>query len=379
MAGYDAPLWFDRLAGVAWRFVAVILALAVLVALFVGFESVILPLFIGLLFASGLNPINRALRQRGIAPALAALGALVVLTVIIGLVAWTTIRAVADQWGSISADLNQAVDELAESAADAGVDESTAAQVADQLSEGVAKVVDWLVVGVVHVLPVVASVGASLLLALLVAFFYMKDGALMWRWTVQMAEGSGDLVDRIGRRIWTSISGYILGQAAIAAIDATLISLGALVLGVPHVGAIAMLTFLGAFVPYIGATIAGAFAVLLAVSDGGTTNGVLMLIVVLVVQIFEGNVLQPWIQGRAVRLHPLVVALAVVAGGALAGFLGIFLAVPVAASVFVALDELRNAGLLGRDTEPDVQPGDLSWRAPLQSSLSGSGWRAWRQ
>ena len=81
-----------------------------------------------------------------------------------------------------------------------------------------------------------------------------------------------------------------------------------------------------------------------------------MLIVVLVVQIFEGNVLQPWIQGRAVRLHPLVVALAVVAGGALAGFLGIFLAVPVAASVFVALDELRNAGLLGRDTEPDVQP-----------------------
>ena len=199
-----------------------------------------------------------------------------------------------------------------------------------------------------------------MLLALLVAFFYMKDGALMWRWTVQMAEGSGDLVDRIGRRIWTSISGYILGQAAIAAIDATLISLGALVLGVPHVGAIAMLTFLGAFVPYIGATIAGAFAVLLAVSDGGTTNGVLMLVVVLAVQVFEGNVLQPWIQGRAVRLHPLVVALAVVAGGALAGFLGIFLAVPVAASVFVALDELRNAGLLGRDREPDVQPATLS-------------------
>src|SRR5262249_38168219 len=162
----------------------------------------------------------------------------------------------------------------------------------------------------------------------LVAFFFIKDGAAMWRWTVQLTAGSGPLVDRIGRRVWRTVSGYILGQTAIAAIDASLIALAALVLGVPHAGAVAMLTFLGAYVPYIGALLAGAFAVLLAVADGGVPRGVAMLVAVIAVQAFEGNVLQPWIQGRAVRLHPLVVALSVVAGGALAGFLGIFLAVP---------------------------------------------------
>ncbi len=82
-----------------------------------------------------------------------------------------------------------------------------------------------------------------------------------------------------------------------------------------------------------------------------------MLVVVLAVQVFEGNVLQPWIQGRAVKLHPLVVALSVVAGGALAGFLGIFIAVPVTASAVVALDELRNAGLFGRDDAADTVTG----------------------
>ena len=283
------------------------------------------------------------------------------LAALAGLVAWTTIQAVADQWDSITVDLDIGVDRLVDTAEDAGVEPTTADDVADDVKVGVTTVVDWIVLGVTHVLPVVASIATTIVLGLLVAFFFLKDGAYMWHWTVQLASGSAELVDRIGQRIWRTISGYILGQAAIAAIDATLISLGALILGVPHVGAIFLLTFLGAFVPYIGAFLAGAFAMLLAVSEGGVTTGAAMLIVVIAVQFFEGNVLQPWIQGRAVRLHPLVVALSVVAGGALAGFLGIFLAVPVTASAFVALDELQKAGLLGHGAEPtDVAVDELS-------------------
>ena len=349
MAGYDAPLWYDRLAGVAWRFVAIVLAIAVLVSIVVGFESVILPLFLGLLFASALMPVYHALRRRRLAPALASLIATLLLLVVIGLVAWTTIRAVADEWPSITADIEQAVDHLVDSAVDNGADEASAQQVADELTEGVGLVVKWLVVGALHILPVVASAVATVTLGLLVAFFYMKDGPVMWRWTVQLAGGSKPLVDRIGHKVWQTVTGYILGQAAIAAIDATLISLGAVILGVPHADAILLLTFFGAFVPYIGAFLAGALSVLLALSDGGFPIAIAMLLVVIGVQVFEGNVLQPWIQGRAVRLHPLVVALAVVAGGALAGFLGIFLAVPVVASGAVALDELRKEGIFGRD------------------------------
>ena len=126
VAGYQAPLWLDRLAGVAWRFVAVLVAVIALIAVIVGFGSVILPLFLGLLFASALDPINRVLRRRGARPALASLAAISVLAVLVGLVAWTTIRAVADQWTSITADLDVGVERLVEAADDAGADPATA-------------------------------------------------------------------------------------------------------------------------------------------------------------------------------------------------------------------------------------------------------------
>src|SRR5690606_8382018 len=118
-------------------------------------------------------------------------------------------------------------------------------------------------------------------------------------------------------------------------------------LGVPEPAAIFMLTFLGAFIPFIGAFLSGLVAVMLALGDSGMDAGLAMLGVVVVVQLVEGNILQPWIQARAVTLHPLVIALSVTAGGAIAGFLGVLLAVPVTASAFVALSELRAAGMVG--------------------------------
>ncbi len=154
------------------------------------------------------------------------------------------------------------------------------------------------------------------------------------------------------------LTGFIVGQTAIAAVDATLIGLGAVVLGVPNAGAVFMLTLFGAYIPFIGAFLSGLLAVLMALGDSGLGGGIAMLAVVIVVQVLEGNVLQPWIQGRAVRLHPLVIALSVTAGGALAGFLGVFLAVPVTAAAVVTLSELRAAGLVGPAPVADGTPPD---------------------
>ena len=182
----------------------------------------------------------------------------------------------------------------------------------------------------------------------------------MWRWILGRMGESAALTDRVGRRAWTALTGFIVGQTIIALADATLIGLGALLLGVPNVGAIFMLTLFGVYIPFIGAFLSGLLAVMLALGDSGMRAGVIMLIVVLAVQVLEGNVLQPWIQGRAVRLHPLVVALSVTAGAALAGFLGVFLAVPVTAAGFVMLSELRQAGILGPApvlaADPDERP-----------------------
>jgi predicted PurR-regulated permease PerM len=269
------------------------------------------------------------------------------LAVAIVAVVWLTINAVVDQWSEIETLIADGRTTLIDALEDRGVSPETAATLQQAASDAVGVTIDILFHGIVQIVPTVAGVITAVVLSLLVTFFFVKDGESIWGWIVANFDTGEALVDRVGRRVWPVITGYILGQTAIAAIDATLITLGALVLGVPEAGAILLITFFGAYVPYIGATVAGFVAVMLAVAEGGIGKGVAMLVVVLGVQMLEGNLLQPWIQGRAVRLHPLVIALAITAGGALAGFLGVFLAVPVTAAGFVALAELRAAGVLG--------------------------------
>jgi putative heme transporter len=278
---------------------------------------------------------------------LTSLVAVLVLFIVVVLVAWLTVRLVVDQWGAISSMLADGQATLEEEASDQGVDPSTATSIGADLGEFASTIAGMLVNGLVRLVPVAASVVATVLLSFVVAFFFLKDGAVMWHWIVTNLGDFGELTDRTGRRVWATLTGYIIGQTAIAVADATLITLGALALGVPQLGAVFMLTLFGAYIPYIGAFLSGLVAVLLAIGDAGMDKGIAMLAVVVIVQVLEGNVLQPAIQGRAVRLHPLVIALCVTAGAALAGFLGVFLAVPVAAAGFVTLDELRNAGIVG--------------------------------
>ncbi len=345
----------------------VVVAGALAVTGLVAMSSVILPIVLGLLFACGLYPVVESLDRRRVPRAVSSAVAVLGLTVGIGAVLWLTVRAVVDQWGEISSLLAAGQATLSDAAADGGADPGTVATVADDLGHFVGDVVGMLMGGLVQLVPTIAAFVATVLLSFLVAFFFLKDGASMWAWVLAGLGDTAELVDRIGQGVWQTLSGFILGQTVIAAVDASLITLGALLLGVPEAGAIFMITFVGAYIPFIGAFASGLVAVLLALGDSGLRTGSIMLAVVIVVQVLEGNVLQPWIQGRAVRLHPLVIALAVAAGGALAGFLGVFLAVPVTAAGFVMLSELRRAGIVGPlpvvDAEARGRGGrDVTWR-----------------
>ncbi len=347
MTAWRPPLWFDRLGGIAWRSVLITVAGVLLVSGLVALSSVILPVVLGLLFACGLQPVCRRLDRRGLPGWLSSLLATLALFIVVVLVVWLTVRLVVDQWLAISTMLADGQGTLEDEASDQGVSASSAASIGADIGELVSSVAEVIVNGLVQLVPMAASVVATVLLSFVVAFFFLKDGALMWRWIVANLGDLGELTDRTGRRVWATLTGYIIGQTVIAAADATLITLGAFVLGVPQLGAVFLLTMFGAYVPYIGAFLSGLVAVLLAIGDSGIDKGIAMLAVVMVVQVLEGNVLQPAIQGRAVRLHPLVIALCVTAGAALAGFLGVFLAVPVAAAGFVTLAELRKAGIVG--------------------------------
>lgn len=347
MSAWRPPLWYDRLSGIAWRAVIVVVAVALAVSGLVAMSAVILPVVLGLLFACGLHPVSERLGRLGVARGLSSAITILALVAAVATVAWLTVRAVIDEWDEITALLEAGRSSLVGAATDTGVDPSTANSVGDSMSVVVSSATGMLMSGLVQLVPTVALIITTSMLSFVVAFFFLKDGAAMWRWLLARLGGTARLTDRVGRRAWSTLSGFIVGQTAIAAVDATLIALGAVVLEVPHPGAIFMLTLFGAYIPFIGAFLSGLLAVLMALGDAGLSGGVAMLAVVAVVQVLEGNVLQPWIQGRAVRLHPLVIALAVTAGGALAGFLGVFLAVPVCAAGFVTLSELRRAGMIG--------------------------------
>ncbi|MFP5450454.1 MAG: AI-2E family transporter [Thermoleophilia bacterium] len=173
--------------------------------------------------------------------------------------------------------------------------------------------------------------GAGLTVVLL--FFFLKDGARMWEWLARRAGADArPHVLEAGARAWWALGGYMRGQAIIAAVDAFFIGIGILVLGVPFAVPLIALTFIASFFPIVGATVAGAAAVLVALADGGVVTALMMLAVVVGVQQTEGNVLEPVLMSRTAHLHPVVVLMALGAGGALAGLVGAFLAVPVAAA-----------------------------------------------
>lgn len=182
----------------------------------------------------------------------------------------------------------------------------------------------------------------GLLLLFVVLFFYLKDGRRLRDGLVATVPARGRARTRQALdRAWDTLGKYFRGQLLVALVDAVFIGIGLVVLGVPLALPLAVLIFFGGLFPIVGAVTTGALAVLVALADGGFGTGLAVLALVLVVQQLEGNVLEPLILGRAIRLHPLVVLLSITAGSLLLGILGAFLAVPVAAIVARILDDVR--------------------------------------
>jgi predicted PurR-regulated permease PerM len=345
MTDPPAPAWLDRLAAVSWRFLVVTAAGAVILAVLITFDVLLLPSFLALLFASALLPLDRRLRRSLPHPGLAAAACLLLLLAILATVAVVTMSALVSESTTIGRALDRGLDRVASAAADADlVAEGTATADEHAASRTAGDLSSHLLTGATVLVSVVFDLLTTLFLSLFITFFLLKDGDMMWRWLVDRLGRGSALLDTTGRRSFDALAGYVRGAAIVSLVDATFIALGAWALGVPFPAAIFVLTFVMGFIPYVGAFAAGAFASLLAVAAGGVGRGLAMIAVVIVVQQLETNLLQPVIMGKATSLHPLVVALASVAGGAAAGLLGVFVAVPVAAAAAAAASALDEGG-----------------------------------
>jgi len=314
-------------------------AVALILILLWYLQVIVLPAIIALTLAPALTPLVGWLRRLGLGRAAPGVGLVVGILVLVGLISIITI-SVAQEYDELATAVQQGVDDLTGWLQDGplnlsfGADQDLGASLESAWGEASGYLVSGVRSGV--------SVIAGLVLAIALLYFVLRDGRSLWQGIVRsFSLESQPGVDRAGRHAWEVLGGYIRGTTLIAAIDATLIGLGLWILGVPLTFALTVLIFLGSFVPFVGATIAGMVAVLVALADGGVTMALIALGIVLGVQFVEGNFLQPIIQSRTVDLHPAVILLAVAAGGTLFGIVGAYMAVPMTAVAFAVVKSLR--------------------------------------
>jgi putative heme transporter len=314
---------------------------AVLIWLLIGaLWSIVMPVLLAVILATVLWPPTGWLRRHRFPPALAAatvlLAGMVVLAGLITLITTSVVGSIPEITESATTGI-QAIQlwlsgpplNLAQSQLDAALQTATT-----QLQQSVSAITASVLTGVGSV----ASGVVTALLTLVLAFLFVKDGPRFLPWLRAVAgEGAGGHIVEVLRRVWTTLGDFIRVQALVALVDAVLIGVGLMVLGVPLAIPLAVLTFLGGFVPIVGALVAGALSVLVALVSNGFTTALIVLALIVLVQQLEGNVLQPYLQGRSLRLHAAVVLLAVTAGSTLYGIAGAFLSVPVVAAASVVV------------------------------------------
>ena len=214
-------------------------------------------------------------------------------------------------------------------------------QVNDYLDEGIDKIKsssDQIIAGVVTGVNKASELAVMLGVILMITFFFLKDGDrfLPWLGKISGKRGEGHIVELL-QRSWNTLGGFIRAQAVVSLIDAFFIGLGLIILNVPLALPLAVITFMGGFIPIVGAIVAGAVAVLIALVSNGLTTALIVLAIIIAVQQLEGNVLSPVLQSKAMNLHPVIVLLSVTVGSNLYGIIGAFLAVPVMATIAVWL------------------------------------------
>ncbi|WP_017240307.1 AI-2E family transporter [Streptomyces sp. SS] len=326
----------------------------------VVFETVVTPVLLAILGTALLGPLYRRLLAMKVRKSFAAALTVVAVLAVVGGATYIVVAALIKTGDQIITSLRQAATDIAEHLGPAGTSlDDLAANAEGLLKEfgGTAAT------GVLTGLSVVGGMLATAALALVLIFFFLRDSDRAAGALRSLApRATGDLVEAMARRAFEAVEGFMRGTTFVALVDAVLIGLGLVVLDVPGAVGLAALVFVTAYIPYLGAFLSGAVAVLVALADRGFAIALWVLGVVLAVQMIEGYVLQPMVQSRTVQMHPAAVMLAITAGASVAGILGMLLAVPLTAAMTGILSELKARYGAPPPPKPDAgqPPGGLS-------------------
>ena len=320
------------------------------IRLCVEFRTAVTSVLLALLGTALLGPLYRRLVRVGVQRSLAAGLTCVAVVAVVGGAVYIVVAALIDTGDEIVASLKHAAKSLAAHFGAAG---TSVGDLAGNAKELLGKFGGTAASNVISGVSVAGEFLAMSVLALLLVVFFLRDSDRVVGTLRSVAPGaSADMVEAMARRAFEGIEGFMRGTTVIALIDASCIAVGLLILQVPGAVGLAALVFVGAYIPYLGAFISGAVAVLVALADRGFVIALWALGVVLAVQLLEGHVLQPVIQSRTVQMHPAVVMLTITAGASVAGILGMLLAVPLTAAAFGVVHELRARYTTGPSPRP---------------------------
>jgi putative heme transporter len=350
---FAPPEWLEDAGRTSWLLVGLVLLLAGVILLLAETYTIVGPVVVAVVVATVAMPLVGGMQRRRIpragGAAIVILGVLAIAVTVLVLV----LAGIKDQSGAISSAAQSAAGKASNWLTSVGVDTSSATKADRNVSTTVPDVIQTLSKGILSGIKGLTSIGITLSFLFLSLFFVLKDGPRM-RAIVDRHLGVPEPVARtITGGVIRSLRGYFKGVTIVAAFNGVVIGLGALILGVPLAGTLAVVNFILAYIPYIGAFAGGAFAVVVALGAKGATTALIMLLIVILANGLLQNLVQPFAMGSALELNPLVVLVVTIGAGCLFGTIGLILAAPlVSAAVHIKaeLDHARKVAALQAPT-----------------------------
>jgi putative heme transporter len=352
---FATPRWLRDMGLTSWLLVGVTLLLVGAVWLLTLTHTIVLPVITAAVVASVTSPLVGWLQRHHVPRPLGAILVLLAMVLLGALVVFIVLAGITSQVGDIGSQLDDAKNTIEGWLTDLGVDPSTASDAKSDASSAADTTVSTLLQGIAGGLKELSSLVFFLAMTTLSLVFLLADGPKIRAWGERHVGLPVPVARTITGRTLQSLRGYFVGVTLVAAFNAAVVGLGALVLGVPLAGTIAVVTLLAAYVPYVGAWTAGAFSVLIALGGAGTDAAVGMIVVQLLANSVLQQLVQPLAMGAALGIHPLAVLIVTIGGGALFGSVGLILGAPLTSAATRITADLSRARAKERDGPAEAE------------------------
>jgi predicted PurR-regulated permease PerM len=336
------PTSLQDAAGWCWRLLVIAAAVTFLGIVARRLEIVVVPLLTALLLTALLSPVTNRLQRLRLTRAVAAIvTVLLAIAVLGGIGVFVVNRAVAG-YPQLVDQVGHLIDQTQRWLTTGPLHLKQSGNLGTRITDALQSRKGQVASGVLSAGRTIADAVTGVVLTLFLTLFMLYDGRRIWAWLTGLFPDSSRVkTDRVGDRMWRTLSGYVTGTFIVALFHGAVMGITLAVLGVPLVAPLAVLVFIGGFIPLIGAVVFGGLAVLVTLVTNGPTAALVVLIVLVVGNQIESHVLQPFVVGRHVSLHPMAIAVTLTSGAVLAGLPGAIFAVPLVAAVNAAAVELR--------------------------------------